>query len=70
MNAWDCLAGQLIVKEAGGLIKDQNAQEMIAYGGRVIVGWPGVFEQLIQMADEHFGEDDLARSALGKSPQS
>ena len=70
MNAWDCLAGQLIVKEAGGLIEDQNAQEMIAYGGRVIVGWPGVFEQLIQMADEHFGEDDLARSALGKSPQS
>ena len=70
MNAWDCLAGQLIVKEAGGLIEDQNAQEMIAHGGRVIVGWPGVFEQLIQMADEHFGEDDLARSALGKSPQS
>ena len=68
MNAWDCLAGQLIVKEAGGLIKDQNAQEMIAYGGRVIAGWPGVFEQLLQMADEHFGEDDLARSALGKSP--
>jgi myo-inositol-1(or 4)-monophosphatase len=68
MNAWDCLAGQLIVKEAGGLIEDQNAQEMIAYGGRVIVGWPGVFEQLIQMADEHFGEDDLIRSALGKSP--
>jgi myo-inositol-1(or 4)-monophosphatase len=30
MNAWDCLAGQLIVKEAGGLIEDQNAQEMIA----------------------------------------
>jgi myo-inositol-1(or 4)-monophosphatase len=68
MNAWDCLAGQLIVKEAGGLIEDQNAQEMIAYGGRVIVGWPDVFEQLIQMADEHFGEDDLIRSALGKSP--
>ena len=55
MNAWDCLAGQLIVKEAGGLIEDQNAQEMIALGGRVIVGWPGVFERLIQMADEHFG---------------
>ena len=68
MNAWDCLAGQLIVKEAGGLIENQNAQEMIAYGGRVIAGWPGVFENLIRMADDHFGEDDLIRSALGKSP--
>jgi len=69
MNAWDCLAGQLIVKEAGGLIEDQNAQEMIAFGGRVIVGWPGVFEQLLQIADDHFGEDDLVRLALGKSPR-
>ncbi|MDC6471102.1 inositol monophosphatase [Litorivicinus sp.] len=68
MNAWDCLAGQLIVKEAGGLIEDQNAREMIALGGRVIVGWPGVFEQLLKMANDHFGEDDLVRSALGKSP--
>jgi myo-inositol-1(or 4)-monophosphatase len=68
MNAWDCLAGQLIVKEAGGLTEDQNAKEMIAYGGRVITGWPGVFENLVKMADDHFGEDDLIRSALGKSP--
>ena len=68
MNAWDCLAGQLIVKEAGGLTEDQNAQEMIAHGGRVITGWPGVFENLVKMADDHFGEDDLIRSALGKSP--
>ena len=35
MNAWDYLAGQLIVKEAGGLVEEQNAQEMIDYGGRV-----------------------------------
>ena len=68
MNAWDCLAGQLLVKEAGGLVEDQNAQEMIDYGGRVIAGWPGVFEPLLRMADHCFGEDDLVRTALGKSP--
>ena len=68
MNAWDCLAGQLIVKEAGGLVEDQNAQEMIDYGGRVVVGWPGVFEPLLKMADHCFGDDDLVRTALGKSP--
>ena len=68
MNAWDCLAGQLIVKEAGGLVEEQNAQEMIDYGGRVVVGWPGVFEPLLKMADHCFGDDDLVRTALGKSP--
>ena len=68
MNAWDCLAGQLLVKEAGGLVEDQNAQEMIDYGGRVIAGWPGVFEPLLRMADQCFGDDDLVRTALGKSP--
>ena len=68
MNAWDCLAGQLIVKEAGGLVEDQNAQEMIDYGGRVVVGWPGVFEPLLKMADHCFGDDHLVRTALGKNP--
>ena len=34
MNAWDCLAGQLLVREAGGRVEDQDADEMIASGGR------------------------------------
>ena len=68
MNAWDCLAGQLIIREAGGIIESQSAREMIQLGGRVIAGWPGVYEHLQEMADSHFGEDDLIRSALGKAP--
>lgn len=55
MNAWDCLAGQLLVAEAGGLIEDQNADEMIAQGGRVIAGAPGVFETLERFTTEAFG---------------
>ena len=55
MNAWDCLAGQLIVKEAGGGVEDQDADEMIRAGGRVVVGVPGVFEDLVPMADAAFG---------------
>lgn len=46
MNAWDCLAGQLLIAEAGGVIEDQDASEMIVDGGRVIAGAPGVFDQV------------------------
>ena len=54
MNAWDCLAGQLIVNEAGGQVEVQDADDMIAHGGRVVVGSSGVFDQLKAMADEAF----------------
>jgi len=49
MNAWDCLAGQLIVAEAGGGIEDQNADDMIVNGGRVIAANPTVYPQLLSL---------------------
>ena len=55
MNAWDCLAAQLIVEEAGGRVEDQDAEEMIASGGRVVVGVEGVFEDLVRLSNESFG---------------
>ncbi|MDJ0825291.1 MAG: inositol monophosphatase family protein [Rhodobacter sp.] len=54
MNAWDCLAGQLIVEEAGGGVEDQDADRMIETGGRVVVGVPGVFEELVRLSDAAF----------------
>lgn len=51
MNAWDCLAGQLLIEEAGGRVEDQDAGDMIRKGGRVIAGAPQVFEELILIAD-------------------
>ncbi|WP_170606161.1 inositol monophosphatase family protein [Ruegeria arenilitoris] len=57
MNAWDCLAGQLMVAEAGGLVEDQDAKKMIRVGGRVIAGPPKVFETLIAICDEAWGID-------------
>lgn len=56
MNAWDCLAGQLMIAEAGGVIEDQNADEFIANGKRVIAAAPGVFEDLIEINKLAFGE--------------
>lgn len=54
MNAWDCLAGQLIVAEAGGIVEAQDADAMIADGGRVVVGTPAVFDRLLEISEMAF----------------
>ena len=54
MNAWDCLAGQLLIAEAGGRVEKQSADAMLATGGRVIAAGPTVFDELVTMADEAF----------------
>ena len=43
MNAWDYLAGQLMVKEAGGYIEEQNIADVLINGGRVIASTPAIF---------------------------
>ena len=55
MNAWDCLAGQLLIAEAGGRIEQQDADDMIANGGRVVAGSAGVFDDLQDIAQEAYG---------------
>ena len=55
MNAWDCLAGQLIVAEAGGRVELQNADDMIRDGGRVVVGTDKVFDRLLNISKDAFG---------------
>jgi myo-inositol-1(or 4)-monophosphatase len=54
MNAWDCLAGQLLVAEAGGGFEIQSADTMTTQGGRVVVGAPGVFEVLIAISEQAY----------------
>lgn len=54
MNAWDCLAGQLLIAEAGGCIEEQDAEAMLRDGGRVIAGSPDVFDTYRAMADAAF----------------
>ncbi|WIY24204.1 inositol monophosphatase family protein [Parasedimentitalea psychrophila] len=54
MNAWDCLAGQLITEEAGGRVEQQSADQMIAEGGRVVAGSAGIFDELVRIADTVF----------------
>ena len=54
MNAWDCLAGQLLIAEAGGKVEVQSADDMIAEGGRVVAGSAGVFDDLVRIADKAY----------------
>ncbi|WP_112321160.1 inositol monophosphatase family protein [Oceanibium sediminis] len=51
MNAWDCMAGQLMVAEAGGRIEAQDCTDMMAHGGRVVAASPDVFDQLVRLSD-------------------
>lgn len=55
MNAWDCLAGQLMIAEAGGKIEVQNADEMIKDGGRVVVATAELFDEIKGLADMSYG---------------
>lgn len=54
MNAWDCLAGQLLIAEAGGCVEPQSADAMLENGGRVVTSTPAVFDELVAMSDTAF----------------
>jgi len=54
MNAWDCLAGQLMIAEAAGVIEPQDTADMIRRGGRVIAGTAEVFPTLLALAEAHW----------------
>ncbi len=46
MNAWDCVAGMLLVEEAGGRCWPVEMSQMVEVGGPVIAAGPGVYDQL------------------------
>ena len=46
MNAWDYLAGQLMVREAGGKVENQDISTVLKSGGRVVASAPAVFSRL------------------------
>ena len=46
MNAWDCLAGLLLVEEAGGAIVAPDPDTVLAKGSVVLASCKGVFEDV------------------------
>lgn len=54
MNAWDYLAGHLIVAEAGGTVEEPDADAAIREGGEVVVAAPGAWEAVRRISDAAF----------------
>lgn len=51
INAWDCLAGILLVNEAGGWTSDFLADGGLLKGNPIVAAAPGVAEALSRIAD-------------------
>jgi myo-inositol-1(or 4)-monophosphatase len=54
MNAWDCLAGLLLVEEAGGRIVKPDPKTVLTQGTVVIAGCTGVFNRIEAMCASAF----------------
>jgi len=54
MNAWDCLAGLLIVDEAGGRIHKPDPATVIGDGTLVLAACPGVYDRLAAISSAAF----------------
>lgn len=55
MNAWDCLAGFLIIEEAGGIVEPFSRGDVIANGTVALAGGPGVFDWIRAISAKAFG---------------
>ena len=54
MNAWDCLAGLLLVEEAGGAIVTPDPNTVLRDGTLVIAGGKDIFPKLRDLCSEAF----------------
>ncbi|WP_280114103.1 inositol monophosphatase family protein [Hoeflea sp. BAL378] len=54
MNSWDCVAGLLMIEEAGGVILRPDPETSLEHGARVIAGGPHVFAAIKDIADDCF----------------
>jgi myo-inositol-1(or 4)-monophosphatase len=50
INAWDCLAGILLVREAGGYVSDYLSGDGLAKGNALIACAPGIKDALVAAA--------------------
>jgi myo-inositol-1(or 4)-monophosphatase len=48
LSAWDMAAGALLIQEAGGLVGDLQGESDYLESGRIVVGNPKIFAQLLQ----------------------
>ena len=54
MNAWDCLAGLLLVEEAGGRIIVPDPETAVEHGSVVVAAGAGVFDKVRSLCEKAF----------------
>ena len=64
INAWDCLAGILLVEEAGGRVNDFLAGDGLRNGNPILAAAPGVADEIAALA----GVPLLELIACGSAP--
>ena len=48
LQPWDCAAGALLIREAGGLVADTDGGQDFLESGNVAAGNPRIFEELLK----------------------
>ena len=56
MNAWDCVAGLLMIREAGGRVHHVDSRPMLEQGGLIITGGAGVYGDIERLARSAFSQ--------------
>ncbi|MBZ9681086.1 MULTISPECIES: inositol monophosphatase family protein [unclassified Mesorhizobium] len=54
MNPWDCLAGMLLIEEAGGTVLKADPKTVLQKGTQIITGGKGVFSKLQELCSGVF----------------
>ncbi len=67
MNSWDCVAGLLMVEEAGGRIVRPDPATVLERGTIVIAGGARVFPAIMDIAEASFPGALTRRSAPGRA---
>jgi len=62
LKLWDIAAGELIVREAGGLVCDVNGQETHAETGNIVAGSPKVLRDLLRCLQPYLNDEDTDKS--------
>lgn len=70
INAWDCLAGIVLVQEAGGRVNDFLAGDGLSRGNPIVAAGQGLYRPLVQAIDPDgaFFQPELHTSADQAQP--
>lgn len=54
MNCWDCIAGMLMIEEAGGQVEGYDMSTMLNEGTKVVTACPGIYQPLQALCQRSF----------------